>query len=384
MIFRSELSGLKRIVVKVGTNAITKKSGKLDTRKIRKIVEDISDLVDQGIEVILVSSGAVALGKAFLNKYMPEADKIQLMHSASSVGQPKLINTYSRIFEENQKLCSQILLTHDDFRDRKRFLHTKANVSVLLRNKITPILNENDSISYTEITVGDNDHLAVQTAQMVNADLLLVITSTDGLFDKDPAKEGAKKIDRVTLSCDLSSVNFQGKTSVGRGGMESKVQAISKITPLGIKAIVSSKDAERIIVDPLTKKIGTYFSPQNKYDPEDRKAWMLSTKKPNCFIEIDETAYLKLCQNKPLQPEGIIQVEGDFYQGDCIDIRYKNQLFATGICEYGNDEISQIMGYSSDDIQNILGYQNSNQVVHHLNLVINKEGFEDERISKTS
>lgn len=373
MIFRKELIGIKRIVVKVGSNVITKKNGKIDSRKVRQIVEDISELIYNNIEVVLVSSGAVSLGKFFLKDHIPRDGKIDLLHSASSIGQPKLINTYSRLFEENGNICSQILLTHDDFRDRKRFLHTKQNIHVLLKNKITPILNENDSISYTEITVGDNDHLAAQTAQMINADLLIVITSTDGVFTKDPSQVGAKKIESISTEQDIEQLCFQGKTLTGRGGMESKVRAILKITQLGIKAIISSKDNQRLIIDPLTKKIGTYFAPRQEYDPEQRKAWLLSTKKSNCSIEVDRGAYRALQNCKSLLPKGIIAVEGNFFQGDCIDIKYDGVAFASGVCEYDNMNIEQIMGMHSDEIESVLGFKTSCEVIHTGNLIIEKD-----------
>ena len=380
MQLRKELEGIERIVIKVGSSVITRKNGRIDNRKIRQIVEDINDLIDEGIEVILVSSGAVSLGKAFLKDHMPSKGRIDFQHSASSIGQPKLINTYSRIFEENQKICSQILLTHDDFRDRKRFLHTKQNISVLLKNKITPILNENDSISYTEITVGDNDHLAAQTAQMINADLLLVITSTDGLYNKDPAEEGAYRIEKVPFDSDISHVNLEGKTNVGRGGMESKIHAVQKITPLGIKAIISSKHNDRMILDALTKPKGTYFSPKKDYDPEERKAWVLSMKKPNCYIEVDNGAFKALVKSKSLLPTGIVDVYGEFYKGDCIELRCNGEVFASGVCEYGHCEIEQIKGKHSTHIESILGFRTSEAVVHTINLVLEKE-LENERVS---
>ncbi len=372
MKFRKEFSNVNRIVIKVGSNVITKKNGSIDSRKIRKIVEDITELVDNGKEVVLVSSGAVSLGKSFLDPDRTKNGSIEIQHSASSIGQPRLINTYSRIFEENQKMCSQILLTHDDFRDRKRFLHTKQNINVLLDHGITPILNENDSISYTENSVGDNDHLAAQTAQMVNADLLLMITSTNGLFDRDPSAGGAKHISVVPFGYSFKEVCFQGRTNVGRGGMESKIHAVSKITPLGIKAIISSKDNERLIIDPLTRKVGTYFSPKNEFDPEQRKAWVLSMKKPNCFIEVDKGAYCALVKSKSLLPSGIVEVSGEFYRGDCIEIRCEGRVFASGVCEYSHCEVEQIKGSHSNYIEDILGFKTSCEVIHTGNLVLEK------------
>ena len=379
--FRDELVGLNRLVVKVGSNVITKSNGRCDSRKLRIIVEDICELIDQGIEVVLVSSGSVSLGKHFLKKYLPKKGRIDLQQSASSIGQPKLINTYSRLFEENHKICSQILLIHDDFRNRRRFLHAKQNIETLLRNGVTPILNENDSVSYHEISVGDNDHLAAQTAQMVNADALLVITSAKGLYNKDPEHEDAKLIKNVEFGESYGDIDMKSKTAVGRGGMSSKVHAVNKVTQLGIKAIISSKDNERIIMDPLLKSIGTFFCPKKHYCPENRKAWLLSMKKQACYIDVDQGAYKALLKGKSLFPKGILDTSGDFYRGDCIALRYGKKVFASGISEYDQSEIEKIKQYHSDDIEQILGFKFSSEVIQTNNLVINKEKI-NERISK--
>lgn len=371
--FRNEFRGIKRLVVKVGSNVITKDNGKIDHRKIRIIVEDICELIDNKIEVILVSSGAVSIGKMFLKKHLPKKGRIDYQQSASSVGQPKLINMYTKLFEENEKVCSQILLTHDDFRNRTRFLNAKQTIEVLLKNKLTPILNENDTISYTEITVGDNDHLAAQTAQMVNADALLIITSAKGLYDKDPSLEDANLIKTVSSNDIFEDIDMTVKSTHGRGGMESKVNAVNKVTSLGIKALISSKDIERPILDALTKDIGTYFLPENTYDPELRKAWLLSMKKQYCFIDVDYGAYKALLESKSLLPKGIENVEGQFFKGDCVDIRYNGVVFGSGITEYDCVEVDQIKKSHSDDIESILGFKSSSEVIHTINLVINGE-----------
>lgn len=382
---RPELSEINRLVIKVGSNVVIRPDGRCDRRKLRILVEDIIHLIESGIEVILVSSGSVSLGKTYLKEHIPKSGRVDLQQSASSIGQPILINIYSRLFEENEGICSQILLTHDDFRNRKRFLHAKQTIEVLLKNNVVPILNENDSISYSKNTVGDNDHLAAQTAQMVNADALLVITSTKGLYDKDPSEEGAKFIDNVGFGEQLDHIDMSKKTAFGRGGMASKIHAINKVTPLGIKAILSSKDNERFVLDPLTKNVGTYFSPKNNYDPELKKAWLLSTKKPGCLIEVDRGAYRALKKGKSLFAMGILEVYGSFYKGDSIDISFNEQVFASGICEYDSAEIKRIKQCHSDEIEDILGFRTTIEVIQTNNLVIDTgieiEGDNNERIS---
>jgi glutamate 5-kinase len=374
MKLREELKGCKRIVIKVGSNVVTKKNGLCNLRKMRIIVEDICELIGQDFEVILVSSGAVNLGKAYLKTVIPKKGRVDLQQSASSIGQPKLINRYSNLFEEHQRICSQILLTHDDFRNRKRFLHAKQTIEILLKNDVTPILNENDAISYHAITVGDNDHLAASAAQMIDADALLIITSTEGLFDKDPSEKGATLIKNVNYGDELNHIDMSCKTDVGRGGMESKIQAVNKVTPLGIKVIISSKDNNRIVIDPLSKSLGTFFYPAESFNPEEKKAWLISTKKLNCWLEVDTGAYVALVEGKSLFPRGISSCSGGFYQGDCIDIVYNGKIFAIGISEYDYIDVDRIKEIHSDDIEKVLGYKTSSAVILTTNLVLIEDG----------
>jgi glutamate 5-kinase len=357
MQLRAELKDVRRLVIKVGSNVVTKPNGKCDLRRLRIIVEDICELQREGFEVVLVSSGAVNVGRAFLEKHLP--NKVVIQQCASAIGQPKLINRYSSLFEENGSICSQILLTHDDFRNQKRFLHAKETISTLLRNNVIPILNENDTISYTDISVGDNDHLAAQAAQMVDADLLLIITTAKGLYDKDPAEKGAKLIKYVSFGDRLDHIDMTTKTAVGRGGMSSKIDAVSKATHVGVKCIISSKDNERIVLDALTTQAGTLFDINNDFNSDSRKAWLISTRRYNCFIDVTREAYEALLKNKSLLSDGIIETEGCYSKGDCVDLRYNGETFAVGMCEFDKTEV--------DNIKN----RSACEVVLKMNLVIN-------------
>jgi glutamate 5-kinase len=344
MQFRKDLTDVRRIVIKVGSNVITRTNGKCDLRRLRIIVEDISELLDAGYEVVLVSSGAINVGKAFLDKYLP--NRIELQQSASAIGQPKLINKYSGLFEENGK----------------------KTIEVLLQNKVIPILNENDTISYSDISVGDNDHLAAQAAQMVGADLLLIVTSAHGLYDKDPAAKDAKLIRYVSPEEDLLDIDMNTMTTSGRGGMRSKVAAIKKATRVGVKSLISSKDNERIILDPLTKELGTLFG-INDNSHTDRMAWVISTNRHNCYIDVDQVSYEALIEKQSLFSDGIIETVGCFYKGDCVDLRYNGKTFAVGVCEYDRDEVEKIKQV------------NSCEVILKMNLVIN-EGVSDEALGQ--
>lgn len=366
MNLRKDLNGVKRIVVKVGSNVITQPDGKCDLRRLRIIVEDICELLENGIEVVLVSSGAINVGKAFLDKYLP--NRIELQQSASAIGQPKLINKYTNLFEENERICSQILLTHEDFKSRGRFLNAKKTIEVLLQNNVIPILNENDTISFSDITVGDNDHLAAQAAQMVDADLLLIITSANGLYDRDPAEPGAQRIKYVPYGETLDDINMESKTPAGRGGMQSKIAAIGKATQVGIKCLIASKDNGRIIIDPLIQELGTMFG-VNDSGQSDRVAWLVSTKRHNCFIDVDQETYEALMEEQPLLSNGILDTEGTFSKGDCVDLRYAGKTFAVGLCEFSHQDVVKFKN------------KDSREVILKMNLVIN-EGVNHDRSSK--
>ncbi len=366
MNLRKDLVGAKRIVVKVGSNVITQPDGKCDLRRLRIIVEDICELLESGLEVVLVSSGAINVGKAFLDKYLP--NRIELQQSASAIGQPKLINKYTNLFEENERICSQILLTHEDFKDRGRFLNAKKTIEVLLQNNVIPILNENDTISFSDISVGDNDHLAAQAAQMVDADLLLIITSANGLYDRDPDEPGAERIKYVPYGENLEGINMKSKTPMGRGGMESKIAAIGKATQVGIKCLIASKDNGRIIIDPLTKELGTMFG-VNQSEHTDRVAWLVTTKRHNCFIDVDQATYEALQEEKPLLSNGIVDTEGCFSKGDCVDLRYEGKTFAVGLCEFSHKDVVKFK------------QKDTREVILKMNLVIN-EGVSHDRNSE--
>jgi len=177
-------------------------------------------------------------------------------------------------------------------------------------------------------------------------------------------------------------VDTSTKTTCGRGGMESKLHAVNKVAPLGIKAIISSKDNNRIVLDALTAEVGTYFGPKSSYDPELRKAWLISTKKLNCHIEVDKGAYASLLKGKSLFPKGIVGASGEFYKGDCVDLYYEGEPFAVGVSEYDMTDVDRIKRKHSDEIEEILGFKTGAEVVQTINLVLNEDKRnERERVS---
>lgn len=373
MRLRKELKGLRRLVVKVGSNVVTNDDGSCDHRRMRILVEDICELKKNGVQVLLVSSGAVNIGKAFLNPKLFKENKIEAQQAASSIGQPKLIQKYCALFEENRALCSQILLTHEDFKSRQRYLNAKRTIEVLLENNVTPVLNENDTISFMEITVGDNDQLAAQAALLMEADALLLITSSEGLFDRDPSDKDAVLLKEVRFGQSLEGIDVSAKTSAGRGGMKSKLEAVKKACGFAIKTVISSKDHPRMVLDPLVNELGTFFHPKELSKLGRKKLWLASLRSSEAVIEVDEGAYKALTLKKSLLPSGIASVNGEFSQGDCVNLSWKGKVFGRGISFFAKNEIELIRGKHTLEIEGILGPGRDREVVHTENLVLEKD-----------
>lgn len=369
MQLRADLEDFNLIIIKVGSNVITDESSDLDHTKIEQLVHDIATLKKEGKQVVLISSGAISAGKKLLKD---KSKQIEVLQAQSSVGQPILMNTYSKLFSISKHKCAQLLLTHDDFRNRQRFLNARNTIMTLLKNDFIPILNENDAVSFTEITVGDNDHLAAMTAQMLNADLLLLITSSNGLYTDSPEKKSAKRIPIVNYEDDLSSISTKTKTKTGRGGMGSKIKAVQKVTPLGIQGIIAPKDNDSPVITALTDSgTGTIFLSKKVIASERRKAWLISTQKHECAITVDEGAYKAIIQKKTsLLPKGILSVHGTFQRGDCIPILYQGKEFAFGLSEYSDLEVNKIKGKKSNEIEKALGRKFTDEVIHKDNLVL--------------
>ncbi len=369
MNFRAELENFKLVIVKVGSNVITNDDSELDLQKLKELVSDIAKLKALGKSVVLVSSGAISAGKKLLTK---KSKQIEVLQAQSSVGQPILMNKYIEFFKQYNINCAQLLLTHDDFRNRQRFLNARNTITTLLKNDFIPIMNENDAVSFTEITVGDNDHLAAMTAQMLNADILLFITSANGVYTDSPEKKNAKRIPVIEFGDDMSQINTKTKTKAGRGGMSSKIKAVLKVTPLGIKGLIAPKDIKSPVISALTNDdIGTIFSAKNIIASERRKAWLFSTQKHECAITVDEGAYNAILKKKTsLLPKGIISVHGNFMRGDCIPLMHRGVEFALGLVEYSESDVAKIKGKNSSEIEKALGFRFTDEIIHKDNLVL--------------
>lgn len=356
----------KRIVVKIGSAGVTNEHG-IQTDKLSQLAREVRSLFDQKYEIIIVSSGAVQAGRAILNK--PLKGDIDVLQALSAVGQPLLMAAYQEVLSKESLTCGQVLLTHEDLGHRKRNLNLRNTLLRLIHSGVVAIVNENDSVSYAEITVGDNDQLAAMVAEAIDADLLILLTGPDGVYTCDPSLPEARKIERITHSDNLLEIGTKGKSSAGRGGMKTKLDAVRRITPLGIPVIISSYKNPFPIHSALVGH-GSFFLPDEETSSGKRRRWLVSSAKAGAKIKIDQGAFEALAKGASLLPSGIKRCEGSFKRGDCVSVIYRNQVIAHGLSEYSLKEIEKIKGHNSTQIKLLLGSVPSKVAIHRNNLVL--------------
>ena len=368
------LENIQKIVVKVGTSTLTNEDGSLNIEKIKKIVSELSNLSDKGYDVVLVTSGAVGAGMGKLN--MTERPKtLSEKQALASVGQVALTHLYQLLFQEYGKIIGQILLTRGDFSDRRRYLNARNVCNTLLKNKIIPVINENDAVVSNELKVGDNDTLSALVSGLIDADLLIILSDVQGLYNKNPQKyEDANLIEIVGKIDDDIKKTADGEGSkFGTGGMITKIIAAEMATKIGTNMVIASGDDPKNISRIVEKEnIGTLFTKKNK-KISSKKYWLAYGTNKKGLLTIDEGAEKALFKGKSLLPVGIKSFEGDFDKGTVVKImNMKNENIATGISNYSSDEIELIKGHRSEDIDKILGHKYDDVVVHIDNMVVIK------------
>ena len=368
------LKNIQKIVVKVGTSTLTKEDGNLNIEKIKKIVSELSNLSDKGYDVVLVTSGAVGAGMGRLN--MTERPKtLSEKQALASVGQVALTHLYQMLFQEYGKIIGQLLLTKGDFSDRRRYLNARNVCNTLLKNKIVPIINENDAVVANEIKVGDNDTLSALVSGLIDADLLIILSDVQGLYNKNPQKyEDANLIEIVgKIDEDIRKTAGGEGSKFGTGGMITKIIAAEMATKIGTNMVIASGEDPRNITRIVEKEnIGTLFTKKYK-KISSKKYWLAYGTNKKGVLIIDEGAEKALFKGKSLLPVGIKEIEGDFEKGTVVKImNLKNETVATGISNYSSDEIGLIRGHKSENIEKILGHKYDDVVVHIDNMVIIK------------
>jgi len=369
------LKDVKKVLIKIGSAVLTGDNG-LDLNIIEQLVDDMVDLKKRGYHIVIVTSGAIASGKHRMGisgplKSMPQKQ------AAAAIGQGRLMRVYSNAFGKHGIYVAQILLTMSDLTDRKRFLNIRNTMTTLMEWGVIPIINENDTVAVDEIKFGDNDQLAAMIANITEAHLLINLTSTDGLYDRNPKRSQKAKV--IPIVHEISEVIEQAATDetsdVGSGGMKSKVQAAKKVTAFGIPYIIAAGKDRGILRDLFAgKERGTIFMPMKEH-LSSRKYWIAFTLRSRGKLILDDGAKKALIEEgKSLLPSGILDVEGDFHVGDpvlCLD--GDGKILAKGLANYGAEEVRKIMGLKSAKIQQVLGYKDYDEVIHRDNMAVDKE-----------
>jgi glutamate 5-kinase len=368
---RPELpSHCRRVVVKIGSAALANPTKGVDQSKIEQIVTDCQALRASGIELVLVSSGAIQIGRLALPK--PVDETMDYLQACSALGQPALMACYSQAFGAHGLTCAQVLLTHEDIRSRRRSLNLQNMMQRLLEAGVVPILNENDSVSFAEITVGDNDQLAAMVAEMIAADCLIILSTPDGLYQQDPGAGPGQAIPLVRYNDSFDGLNLVGKTAAGRGGMRTKLEAVRKLTPLGIPVIIGSFKHATPVRTALAGG-GTFFEGSPSPERSARDRWLVSSARLGAIIKIDKGASQALLHKGSLLPSGIVAVEGNFGRGDCVKVVCGRQTIGSGRVEYSAAELRRIQGHQSNEILGILGYCSAKVAIHRDNLVLREQ-----------
>jgi glutamate 5-kinase len=370
---RRALTRARRLVVKVGSGLIATAEQGPDAARIDALADDLAAVVADGREVALVSSGAIVTGMARLG--MPERPRsIPEKQAAAAVGQSALMWHYEQAFSRHAIRVGQVLLTGQDISDRSRYLNARNTLLTLLTFGVLPIVNENDTVAVDEIKVGDNDNLAALVAQLIEADLLVLLTDVDGLYRGDPRRDpGARRLAFVeTVTEDVLRLVYDRVDRVSVGGMSTKLEAAQKAGASGIAMVIASgREAGTLPALLRGEDVGTWFRPR-----EDRltarKRWIAFAVPPQGRLTVDAGALKALTERgKSLLPSGLVEVEGDFQAGAVVALAAAGGVeFARGLANYDADELRRIRGVKTGDIEQVLGYKGLDEVIHRDNLVV--------------
>lgn len=369
------LSYVKRVVIKVGSGVLAE-SDSLSETIIASICSDVHQLRQRGYEVIIVSSGAVAAGKGELG-IIGRPQTIPLKQAAAAIGQSLLMRAYKDAFAGYGHKVAQVLLTRDDLANRRRYLNARNTLMTLLEFGIVPIINENDTVVVDEIRFGDNDNLSALVTNLAEANLLVILSDVDGLFDRDPRKDpGAQLIAEVNSITDaVEAMAGDSSSEVGTGGMATKIKAAKRAALYGVGTVVLNGRSPHSLVRLFDgEALGTYFLPARDRMAA-KKHWIAFSKKPRGKLFVDDGAVRAVVSHgKSLLPSGIQGVEGGFERGDAVRLCDLNgREFAKGVINYTLSELLRIMGKKSSEINEVLGYKYGDEVVHRDNLVLNQD-----------
>lgn len=371
---REALKKAKRIVIKVGTSTITYANGKRNFSQIDRLAREISDLQNQGKEMILVTSGAVAVGVDRMG--LPGKPKtIPGKQAAAAVGQGVLMHTYEKFFADYGQIVAQVLITKTEAIDRHRYTNTRNTFMELMRQRVIPIVNENDVVALDELKIGDNDNMSALVAGIVDADLVIILSDVDGLYTANPQTHPdaviVPEVAEITPEIEASAGGVG--SARGTGGMATKIQAAKAATSSGIHLVIASGTEKNAITRVLQgEELGTLFvSRENRL--QFRKRWLAFGAKIAGSIVVDDgcAKAIRKAGGCSILPAGVFAVQGEFLPGSTVSVIDKDaHELARGLVHYSSAELEQIKGCNSGEIANILGHKNFDEVIHRDDLVI--------------
>ncbi|MDD5495495.1 MAG: glutamate 5-kinase [Candidatus Omnitrophica bacterium] len=358
---------IRRLVIKIGTKVLTSADKTLDRERIKEIAEQVSTLKDRGMDVMLVTSGAIGAGMSMLG-FKKRPVKLEELQASASVGQNRLMHVYSESFRAKGYAAGQILLTQEDFNDRRRYLNIKYTIESLLKNKAVPIINENDTVSTEEIRCGDNDRLAALVADLCGADKLIILTDVDGLIGEDGkivnvVSVFTPKVYKLAraVSCDM-----------GTGGMATKLESAERVTQAGIECVIANGRKKGNIIKIIEgEDIGTTFKSAS-VKILARKRWIAFSSRPKGALHVDEGAKEALLSgNKSLLASGVLGSNGNFASGDVVKVVDKDSReIARGVVNYSSSEIAKIKGLKTGEFKALVARKGRDEVIHKDDLVI--------------
>ena len=369
---REKLAKTKRWVVKIGSALLTNDGEGLNKPGIANWVDQLAALRERGLEIILVSSGSVAVGMRSLG-WEQRPTSVHQLQAAAAVGQMGLVQCYESNFQRHGLHTAQVLLTHDDLSDRKRYLNSRAAIRELIALGVVPVINENDTVATDEIRFGDNDTLAALVANLVEADALIILTDQQGMYDSDPrTNKNAKLLDCVNVADESLDAMAGGGGRLGRGGMVTKVRSARLAARSGAMTVVAGGAIENVLLRlQQSESLGTLFEPEQS-TMAARKQWLAGHLQTKGKLVLDAGAVKVLQrQGKSLLPVGVKSVSGRFLRGEmvaCVD-EAGNEI-ARGLVNYSYEEAGQIIGHASGKIEALLGYGGEPEIIHRDNLVL--------------
>lgn len=363
---------IKRIIIKVGSSSLCHQDGYIDQQKILYLVMQIAQLIQQGMTVVVVSSGAISAGMGAM-ELARKPETLPQKQALAAIGQAKLMQIYEEIFQLFHLKCAQVLLNHGDFDDRQRLLNLSHTMNALIDYGVIPIVNENDALAVEEIKVGDNDTLSALLVPVINADLLILVSDIDGLYTDNPHVNPQAKLLKYVEHIDekIESMASGSTSKLGTGGMATKIKAAKIVNDYGKDMVIVNGQKANSILHVFDEEEGTWFNGASGHNLNAKAHWLAYRSHSKGKIIIDEGACQALQAHKSLLPSGIVDVKGQFLSGQVVDVVNQNGVrIAKGIVQYSSLEIMMIKGHQSYEIKHILSSHDYDEVIHVNNMVI--------------